>query len=133
MTAKSIILNIARDTYSMINNDMIYIENFNPSLLEIKKLSCMGVSSLNIYYIKYIPMKTPDEYDKDFLYFIFNNVEGYIQENNGIKYLVKASTNKNKNALKNYIKLWEETTSQIEVINDDKPIKYKKDFINIRF
>ena len=100
MTAKSIILNIARDTYSMINNDMIYIENFNPSLLEIKKLSYMGVSSLNIYYIKYIPMKTPDEYDKDFLYFIFNNVEGYIQENNGIKYLVKASTNKNKNALK---------------------------------
>ena len=78
-------------------------------------------------------MKTPDEYDKNFLYFIFNNVEGYIQENNGIKYLVKASTNKNKNALKNYIKLWEETTSQIEVINDDKPIKYKKDFINIRF
>ena len=36
MTAKSIILNIGRDTYSMINNDMIYIENFNPSLLEIK-------------------------------------------------------------------------------------------------
>ena len=78
-------------------------------------------------------MKTPDHYDKDFLYFIFNNVEGYIQENNGIKYLVKASTYKNKNALKNCIKLWEETTSQIEVINDDKPIIYKKDFINIRF
>ena len=133
MTANSIILNIARDTYLMINNDMIYTENFNPSLLEIKKLSYKGVFSLNIYYIKYISMKTPDHYDKDFLYFIFNNVEGYIQENNGIKYLVKASTYKNKNALKNCIKLWEETTSQIEVINDDKPIKYKKDFINIRF
>ena len=38
MTAKSIILNIARDTYLMINNDMIYTENFNASLLEIKKI-----------------------------------------------------------------------------------------------
>ena len=32
-----------------------------------------------------------------------------IEKNNGIKYLVFDSTDKNKEALKNYKKLWEET------------------------
>ena len=35
------------------------------------------------------------------LYLIFNNVDGYIEESNGDKYLVFASTGKNKEALKN--------------------------------
>ena len=55
---------------------------------------------------------------------IFNDVDGYIiEENDGYKYLVLASTNKNKNEIKN----------QIESINGDKPIKYKKDLMKIRF
>ena len=29
--------------------------------------------------------------------------------------------------------LWEETKRQIEVINDDEPIEYRKDFMKIRF
>ena len=56
-----------------------------------------------------------------------------IEENDGIKYLVFASTDKNKEALKKYTKLWEETKRPIEVINDDKPIKYKKGFIKTKF
>ena len=43
------------------------------------------------------------------------------------------STNKNKEALKNYLKLWKETKRKIEVINNDEPIEYKKDFIKIKF
>ena len=35
------------------------------------------------------------------LYLIFNNVDGYIEESNGDKYLVFASTDKNKEVLKN--------------------------------
>ena len=61
------------------------------------------------------------------------DVGGYIEENDGSKYLVLASTVKNKEALKNYTKLWEETKRQIEVIYDDEPIKYRKDFKKIRF
>ena len=40
---------------------------------------------------------------------------------------------KNKEALKNYKKLWKESKRQIKVINGDEPIKYKKDFMKIKF
>ena len=40
---------------------------------------------------------------------------------------------KNEGALKNYEKPWEETKRQIEVINDDEPIEYRKDFTKIKF
>ena len=35
-------------------------KDFDSSLLEINKLSFNGVSSLNIYYIKYISTKSPN-------------------------------------------------------------------------
>ena len=34
------------------------------------------------------------------LYLIFDSLDGYIEENNGMKYLVFASTDENKEALK---------------------------------
>ena len=57
----------------------------------------------------------------------------YIEENDGIKYLVFASTDENKEVLKKYTKLWEETKRPIEVINDGERIKYKKGFMKIKF
>ena len=56
-----------------------------------------------------------------------DDVDGYI------KYFVFGSTDKKKEALKNYKKNWEETKNQIDVINDDEPIEYRKDFMKIRF
>ena len=90
-------------------NDMINIKNFDPRLLEINKLSFRGVFNNNTYYIKYITMKSLDHVNidnEDFLYLIFKNVDGYIEESNGIKYLVFASPDENKEALKKYTKLW---------------------------
>ena len=82
-------------------------------------------------------MKLPDNVnidDEDFLYLTFNNVDGYLMKNDGIKYLVFNSTDENKEALKkNYTELWKENKKQIEAINDGKPIKYRKDFMRIRF
>ena len=63
----------------------------------------------------------------------FDDVDGHIEKNNGIKYLVLAFTEKNKEALKYNKKLWEKTKRQVKVINDDEPIEYKKDFVKIRF
>ena len=83
---------------------MINMKNFDPSLLEIKELSFRGVFSVNIYYIKYITMQTLDHVNIDnenFLYLVFNKADGYIEESNEIKYLVIASTDENKEALKN--------------------------------
>ena len=62
-----------------------------------------------------------------------DDIDGYTEENVGIKYLVFTPTDKNKEALKNYTKLWRETKKQIEVINDDEPSESRKDFMKIKF
>ena len=119
---------------------IVNIKDFDSSLLQINKLSLNGVFGLNIYYIKQILTKSPNRVsidrtddDEDYRYLFLDDVDGHIEENDGIKYLVFASTDKNKEALKNYTKIWEETKEQIEAINDDEPIKYRKDFMKIRF
>ena len=56
--------------------------------------------------------------DEDFLYLFLDDAYGCIEKTNGIKYLVLDSTDKNKEALKYYKKLWEETKRQIKVINN---------------
>ena len=115
-----------RQDYLFNGNMIVNIKDFDTNLLKINKLSYKGVFSLNIYFIKYISTKNLNHmgvnHDKDFLYLFLNDVDGYIDENHGIKYLVFASTDKSKEALKNYKKFWEETKRQIEVINDDGPI-----------
>ena len=47
--------------------------------------------------------------------------------------IVFDSANENKETLKNYTTLWEETKEQIEAINNGGPIRYRKDFMKIRF
>ena len=42
------------------------------------------------------------------LYLVFNNVDGYIEESNGDKHLIFASTDKNKEVLEEYTELWDE-------------------------
>ena len=87
----------------LFNDGMIVdIEDVDPSPLEINKLSFKGVFSLNIHYIKDIPTKSPNcvsidrtDNDEDYLYLFLDDVDGYIGENDGIKYLVFASTDKN--------------------------------------
>ena len=50
-----------------------------------------------------------------------------------LKIIVFDSANENKETLKNYTTLWEETREQIEAINNGDPIRYIKDFMKIRF
>ena len=81
-------------------------------------------------------MQSPDYVnidDSDFLYFIFNNVDGCIEEKNGIICQVFTSIDENKKSLKNRTKLWKETKSQNKAISDVEPNKYRKDFMKIRF
>ena len=123
-----------RPDYSFSDNLIVYTKDFDSSLLKTYKSSCKGVLSLYIYYIKYIPTKRSDlrsidrsDNDESYLYLFFDNVNGYLEENDEIKYL-----DKSKEALKNYTKLWQETKRQIEVIDDDESIEYRKNF-KIRF
>ena len=117
-------------------NDAMSIKNFDPSLLEMNKLSFKVVFSVDIQYIKYIPTKSlghPNiDNDKDFLYLV--NADRYIEKRMelSIQYLLLQIK-----IIKNWKELWNETKSQIEAINDDddanERIRYRKDLMKIRF
>ena len=117
-------------------NDKINIKKSDPNLLTIDKISFKNVDGV-IYNIKYITRKSLDNENIDSenpLCIIFNDVDGYIiEESNGYKYLIFASTKDNKRLLRMYTGIWVEIKNQIETINGGKPIKNKKDFMKIKF
>ena len=87
-------------------NDMTNIKDFNPNLLKTDKNS---YKNINIYYIRYITIKSISNYESinsvNPLYFVVAEVDGFIEGRNGNKYLVFASTDGNKEVLEKYIKL----------------------------
>ena len=109
-------------------NSMININNFDLNLLSIDQISFKSTDCF-IYGVEYF--KNFD--NKNSLYFVFNNVDVYIEEYNENKYLAFALTDRNKEALENYTELWDEVKDQIELINGNEPIKYDKDFMKIKF
>ena len=46
--------------YVFNDNKIVNVKDFDSNLLEINTLSFKGVFSLNIYYIKYIPTRSPN-------------------------------------------------------------------------
>ena len=110
---------------------MTNIKNFDPSLLNINLINKSLKGSDNVIYdIEYITMKRFDCVSS--LYLVFNNVDAYIEENNEDKYMIFGFTDKNKEALENYTKLWDEIKDQSE-ISGNKPTEYRKDFMKIKF
>ena len=86
-------------------DDMINIKNFDPNLLKIDKTS---YKNIGIYYIGCTTMKDSDYVKMNSvnpLYLITDEGDGYFKENNGNKYLVLDSTDKNKELLKKYTEL----------------------------
>ena len=87
-------------------NDMINIKNFDSSPLKIDKNS---YKKIGIYSIGYITMKSISDYENinnvNPLYLIIGEIDGYIEENNGNKYLTFTSTDKNQIVLKKYTKI----------------------------
>ena len=90
---------------------------------------------IDIYYIGYITIKDFD-YVKinsvNFLYLIIDKVDGYIEEKYGNKYLIFASTDKNKEVSTKYTELWGRIWSQIIKISD-KSGDYDEKYIKIKF
>ena len=126
-------INVKNRTYYFFN-DMINIKDFDPSLIKIDNKS---YKNLGIYYIRYITINSIWDYENinsvNPLYLIIGEVDGYIAENNGNKYLTFASTDKNKKALEKYTKLWSEIKYHIQTINSSKSGEYEKDYMRIRF
>ena len=67
------------------------------------------------------------------LYLIMDEVDRYIEESNGNKYLTFASTDKNKEVLEKYTKLWNKIKYLIKLINGGKSSEYEKDYMKIKF
>ena len=64
---------------------------------------------------------------------IIGEVDGYIEENNGNKYLTFTSTEKNKKVLEKYTNLGDEIIYHIQNINADKSGEYDKNYMKIKF
>ena len=81
-------------------------------------------------------MKDIDFYTSIFsvnpLYLIINETIGYIEEDNGNKYLIFAPIDENKEVLRKYTELWNKIKNLIETIND-KLGEYEKGFMKIKF
>ena len=109
-------------------NDMTNISDFDPSLLNIDPV-LFESDKLSMYDIKYIKGLN----SSNSFYLVLSNLDAYIEKSGENRYLIFASTDKNKIVLENYTELWDEIKGQIELINGDEVIKYSKDFIKIRF
>ena len=67
------------------------------------------------------------------MYLIIVEVDGYIEESNGNKYLVFASTDGSKKVLTKFTKLWYEIKYLIYTINGGEAGDYGKHFMKVTF
>ena len=124
-------INSKNRTYCFFD-DMINIKNFNSILLKVDKNSYRNI---DIHYIGYVTMKDStyvNIHGVNPLYFIIGEVDGPIEEKNGNKHLVFATTDKNEEVLAKYSELWDKIKDLIEKI-DNKPGECGKDYIKIKF
>ena len=100
------------------------------------KIDKKSYKNIGIYYIGYITMKDSDNVKINSvnpLYLIIGELDGSIEENNGNKYLIFTSTDKNKKVLEKYAKLLDEIKYHVQTINASKSGEYDKDYLIIKF
>ena len=94
---------------------MIDIKDFDSRLLKIEKMSYKKIGIKNIGYIT---IKKVGVYQNTSsvnpLYLIIGEVDGFIEEINGNKYITIASRKENKKALEKAIKIWNEMRNSIK-------------------
>ena len=108
-------LNIKNRIYYFYN-DLINLKEFDPNLLKLDKKSSMDIS---IYYIGYVTKRS--EYDIDSLnpiYLLISELDGFIEEKNGSKYLSIALTDSNNDVLAKFAEVWSRIKDQIKKINN---------------
>ena len=115
-------LNIKNRTYYFYDD---------PSLLKLDKKSSRDIS---IYYIGYVTKKP--EYNINSvnpLYLLISELDGFIEEKNGSKYLNIALTDSNNDVLIKYAKVCSGIKCQIKKINNGSVGEYGKDYMKIKF
>ena len=123
-------INIKNRTYYFWN-DQIYINNFDVKNLKLDKKKVMDV---NVYYIGYVTKKP--EYNDDSvnpLYLTVSELDGFIDEKNGNKYLNISLKDSNNDILIKYVEVWSGIKDKIKMINNDSVVEYDKDYMKIKF
>ena len=122
-------LNIKNRTYYFWN-DQINIKNFNQALLKLDKKSSIGA---NIYCIGYVTKKPGYKINSvNPLYLVIAELDGFIEEKNGSKYLNIALTDSNNEVLRKRAEVWTGIKDQILNINGSVG-EYDKDYLKIKF
>ena len=124
-------LNLKIRTYYLYN-DIINLKGFDPSLLKLDKKE--SLLNIDIYYIGYVT-KNP-EYNINSvnpLYLLIKELDGFIEEIEGSKYLNIALTDSNEDVLIRYAKVWEGIKDQIKKINNGSVCEYGRDYMKIKF
>ena len=105
-------LNIKNRTYYFYNN-IINLKDFDPSLLKLDKKE--SLLNIDIYYIGYDTRKP--EYNINSvnpLYLLIRELDGFIDEIEGSKYLNIALTIIDEDVLLTYVEVWERIKDQIK-------------------
>ena len=85
---------------------MINVKDFDPKLLKLDKKLFQNIA---IYYIGYVTKE--DDYKINSvnpLYLLVDEIDGFIEEKEGNKYLNIAFTDSNSEVLKKYAEVWSE-------------------------
>ena len=67
------------------------------------------------------------------LYLLIDEIDGFIEEKEGDKYLNIALTDNNSEELKKYVEVWRRIKDQIKKINNGQVEQYGKDYLKIKF
>ena len=112
-------INIKNWSYYFYNN-IINLKKFDADL----KIDKKSYKNISIYYIGYITKKKIDDCEKinsvNPLYVSIDHANGYIEEKNGIKYLIFDSVDQNKELLKKYNDVWSGIKNKIAEVSDSE-------------
>ena len=104
-------LNIKNRTYYFYN-DLINLKDFDSNMLKLDQKSSMDIS---IYYINYVTKKP--EYNINSvnpLYLFISELDGFIEEKKGSKYLNISLTFNNHDVLIKFAEVWRGIKDQIK-------------------
>ena len=122
-------LNLNRSYYPFSD-----IKNVDLNILSINKIYTRN-TDVFIYSIKYIMMESINNQNIDSeipLCLTLSDIDAYINEESGNKYLIIALTENNKKLLELYKKLWSKIKDQNKAINSYESVKYRKNPMKIK-
>ena len=112
-------------------DDLINLKYFDPKLLKLDKKPSKDIS---IYYIGYVTKKPGYNIDSvNSLYLLISELDRFIEEKNGSKYLSIVLKDNDNDVLIKYVEVWSGIKDQIKKINNGSVGEYAKDYMKIKF